>query len=99
MFIWVVRQPKGNLGYLCREVFNLYAVKLVDVDLDELEDVEVSLAAFTGSAENFELKLAQLPIGDDQEVSAAAGAGSKNFNTPYLLMQLKAACSCFPSRH
>ena len=41
----VIDQPQGHLGDLRRELFNLDAVKLIDVQADELVDIQRLLTA------------------------------------------------------
>ncbi len=64
---------QSHLGDLGRELADLDAVELVHVHLDERLHREQLLARVARGAQHLQLQQAQLAVGDDQEVAAAAG--------------------------
>ncbi len=73
----VVGEPQRDLRDPRGKLLDLDAVELVDVDAHQLLDVEEPLPALAlqrqRRAQNLQLQLAQLAVGDDEEVAAAAG--------------------------
>ena len=71
----MVGQPERDFGDARRELFDLDAVELVDVELGELVDgVERHFVLCAVQfEEDFEFEFAEFPVGDDEEVAAAAG--------------------------
>ena len=70
----VVHQPEGHLGDAGGPFGNLDAVELVHVHLRELVHVQRQLAlGAVEDLQDFQFQQAQLAIGDDEEVAAAAG--------------------------
>ena len=63
-------QPKREHGDFVGEVVQLDAVKLVEADLAAEDGVTVD---FFDGFEDFDFEAAQLFVGDNQEVAAAAG--------------------------
>ncbi len=72
----VFGKKHGDLGDLAGEVFDFDAKKLVDGDLGGVVE-EDHLPGFAEQFQNFKLELAQLLVGDDQEIAAATGRVEK----------------------
>ena len=73
----VVHQPQRHLRNLGRELLDLDAVKLIDVDADQPMNVHAELPVGNAGAQHLELQQAQLAVADDEEVAAAAGRVKK----------------------
>jgi hypothetical protein len=71
----VVHEPEGDLCDAGGPLFNLDAVELVDIDLGEAVDLDGGEGLLGGvlGFEDVELEQAELAVGDDEEVAAAAG--------------------------
>ncbi len=73
----VVRHPQGRLGDARREGADFDAVELVDGDPGEPRDIDLALPCGGGIgaqlADHVDFEQAQLAVGDDEEVAAAAG--------------------------
>ncbi len=73
----VVHQPQGDLRNLRWKLFDLDAVKLIDVDANQLVHIHALLAGGIAGAQHFQLQQAQLAVTDHQKISAAAGRVKK----------------------
>jgi len=70
----MVGEPEGGFGDERRELLQLDAVELIDVQAGEVADIEAERKLFAVlGPEDIEFEGAQLPVGDDEEVAAAAG--------------------------
>jgi len=70
----VVGHPEGDLRNLDWELFNLDAVKLIDINEDDGADGELTFQrVFEYFAQDIEFEQAQLAVGDDEEVATTAG--------------------------
>src|SRR6266568_5893424 len=68
----VIGQPQSHLCNPRRPLLDLYAVELIDVDADELEDIQHELVALAHITQYLQLQQAQLAISNNKEVAAAA---------------------------
>ena len=69
----VVHQPQGHLCDLGGEFFDLDAVELVHVEVNQSMHVYAHLPVLNAGAKNGQLQIAQFAVGDDEKVAAAAG--------------------------
>ena len=74
----VIHEPKRNLGYLGWERFDLDSVKLRDIDLAELGDIEDERRiVLVQLVQDIHLNVAEFTIADEKKVSATAGGVEK----------------------
>lgn len=73
----VVDEPHGYFGNAGGELFVFDAVELVYIEPYNLADVEIALSVRVERFEYFKFEQAQLAVGDDEEVAAAAGRVEK----------------------
>ncbi len=69
----MVHQLHGNLRNLRRKVFNLDAVKLIDIDAGLLKYFARHAAECLTGLQHAQLQPAQLAVGNHQKVATTAG--------------------------
>ena len=70
----MIDEPQRDLRDLGREVLDLDAVELINIEREFLMDIqETGSRPAVYGAQDFEFEQAQLAVGDDEEVAAAAG--------------------------
>ena len=72
----MVDQPHRHLRDLRRKLFNLNAVKLVDIQRNHRMHIK-SFHPFFGNAQNFQFQQTQLAVGNHQKITAAASRVEK----------------------
>ena len=73
----VIHQPQRRLCNLSGELFKLYAVKLIHIDLDIFADIKQLLICAFQFFNNREFQKTQLTVCNNQKISAAAGGIKK----------------------
>jgi len=93
----VVHQPQRRLGDAGGPLLDLNAEHLVHVHAREQRDVGHGLPAIAHRIEDFKFEQAQLAVGDDQEVAAAAG-GVEERERAQLLVERRQPAAVVPDR-
>ncbi len=82
----MIHEPHAHRGNLAGKLFKLYAVELIDADLEQHGRIQHQGIAVLFHLQDVIFKLSQLPVGDDEEVAAAAGR-IKKLKRGYFVME------------